>query len=96
MTPRDPETQKAEILRALEVLRDELHLNGEAATILSERRDKLILEGRELDRRMTAETSSKPGSFLSVYAMARAVGQTNQALWFRFEKLDKDASPENS
>jgi hypothetical protein len=47
--------------------------------VLAKRRDELILSGRELG--------------LSTYAMAKALGQTAQALRFRFEILDEKDIP---
>jgi hypothetical protein len=64
----------AGVLSGLKDLRTENELQAEARQVLAKRRDELILSGRELG--------------LSTYAMAKSLGQTPQALRFRFEILD--------
>ena len=72
------EKERAGVLRGLKLLKDELTLQAEARQVLSDRRDELILRGRDLG--------------ISTYAMAKAISQTAQGLRFRFEILDRLAA----
>lgn len=73
------EKERVGVLRGLKLLKDELTLQAEARQVLSDRRDELILRGRDLG--------------ISTYAMAKSIGQTAQSLRFRFEILDKPKPP---